>query len=353
MYIFIEPVNEEEVQNIQRAQKERFVEYERSVLGLRPESESDEKENSKDCDSVTAQVKNEVHNDESDSSKQSIVEPDEGEPKVVQADVHHAKTSYETDIDKTEAENPDGISFRSDTPQDEVTAENGQTQSRLEATPQISDATGSTEAEEQDKTSSVSDNPQTETTTESAQTQASPETAQETSDTLDPAEPSKTKSILALVLTTRSKVNGNYRRRPEALSSNDEWQVEYSITEIASQARAWSLYESCKRRRKKILGKDQSDDSEENYYRQMIRKYCEKGREWRSKMDDWEKQRQRIVFQAGDNALKEAGQPSEEAPFHSNVDSGNAEDMQGVDDYLQWMYGHDGITQDQQVDGKL
>ena len=300
MYVFVEPVTEEEVESIQQSQKERVEQYERSVLGLKPEDENDERENSKDWESIMAQVTNEVHNDEIDSGGNSCSEPSGGNSQSISTNVEDGQVPQESEKNAEESVNDDRIR---------------------------------TEAKEDASSLSKPDFTQQEAAAGNAQTESNSERIQEPTSTSDPAEARNPKQILAMTLTTRSKVNGKYRVRPVDLTSSDEWQVEYSITEIASQERARSLYEMCKRRRKNVLPQDNPDDQVEDYYRQKLRQYSEKGREWRNKMDEWESQRQKVIFQAGDTVSRGAARSSQ-----GTVDSSDAERVHGVDDYLRWMY---------------
>ncbi|KAL9090140.1 MAG: hypothetical protein Q9165_005420 [Trypethelium subeluteriae] len=267
MYIFVEPVTEAEVDSIQQATKKRIEEYERSVLGLKPQVENDEKENSKDWESIMDQVKDEMHNDAIDSGEQSTTDIDAGNPCSSSEDDQGHRNQRETSQEQAEGQASDETILAFDDAQTEATA-------------------GISEGE------------------------ASSETPQSTVDASDSTE---NKSILAMTLMTRSRINGKYQVRPEDLKPHDDWKVEHSITEIASQSRARSLYEACKRRRKILLPQYNPEDEVEDVYRHMIRQISDKGREWRNKMDEWESQRQRVVFQAGDTSTVNPIRPTEQA----------------------------------------
>ncbi|KAF2238705.1 Pet127-domain-containing protein [Viridothelium virens] len=267
MYIFVEPVTEDEVESIQQATKERIEQYERSVLGLKPESESDEKENSKDWESIMEQVKDEMSNDAIDSGEQST-------------------STIGADNTCSSSEDSQGHQKQNET---------GQEQEEDQAS---------------DETTPTFDVAQTEAAADTTGGEASSENPQSTADTSHSTEK---KSILAMTLMTRSRVNGKYHLRPEGLKPDDKWKVEYTITEISSQSRARHLYDACKRRRKSLLPQDNPEDEVEDYYRYMIRQISDKGREWRNKMDEWESQRQRVVFQAGDTNTVNPIRPTEVA----------------------------------------
>ncbi|KAI9813758.1 MAG: hypothetical protein M1827_003548 [Pycnora praestabilis] len=103
--------------------------------------------------------------------------------------------------------------------------------------------------------------------------------------------------LLGMTLTIRNRVNDKYVFRPSNISADDKWSVEYSLAEIPSQARAWSLYGACRMRRKKVL--DDGDDEEDvaaNYYLRMMRELASKGREWRKEMDQQDQKRVKVVL---------------------------------------------------------
>ena len=97
--------------------------------------------------------------------------------------------------------------------------------------------------------------------------------------------------ILAMTLTLRNKVNGAFVLRPEKLSSSDTWSIEYSLVDVPDQARAWALYQACQARRKKKLDAGLPDEDAEkvSYYIQNLRRLSAKGRAWRDELDEEEK----------------------------------------------------------------
>lgn len=102
------------------------------------------------------------------------------------------------------------------------------------------------------------------------------------------ADASPEHDILALTLTIRNKINDAYVLRPHELGPTDAWSVEYSIAEISPQTRAWSLYQACQARRKKLLDDAAEENGEEeklDYYMMQIKKFNQKGREWKMEQD--------------------------------------------------------------------
>ena len=114
------------------------------------------------------------------------------------------------------------------------------------------------------------------------------EVAQEDSD----AESSPSADILAMTLTVRNRVNGEYVLRPEKMTAADEWSVEYSLTEVPEPTRARALYKACQRRRsKKHETQSVPEDAEViSGYSKRLRELSLQGRRWRKQQDDRDKQ---------------------------------------------------------------
>jgi hypothetical protein len=102
--------------------------------------------------------------------------------------------------------------------------------------------------------------------------------------------------LIGWTLAVRSRVNGVYVERPEMLTSEDNWTVEYHIKEIAPDAR-WNLYNKVKEDRRKLIGRaeDEQNSSLENY-RGMIRNFSNRGRRWREQQDKVDDQNETQIF---------------------------------------------------------
>jgi hypothetical protein len=111
---------------------------------------------------------------------------------------------------------------------------------------------------------------------------------------------SEDRDLLAMTLSIRNNVDGRYVLRPENLTKRNSWKVEYSLAEITSATRAWSLYGACQTRRKKALdsGDGKDEDVATNYYLGLMRSLSKAGRVWRKKQDkiDTESGRDKIVL---------------------------------------------------------
>ncbi|KAF2676766.1 Pet127-domain-containing protein [Lentithecium fluviatile CBS 122367] len=108
--------------------------------------------------------------------------------------------------------------------------------------------------------------------------------------------PNPTGPLMGWTLAIRNRVNGVYVDRPDTLDPDDSWTVEYHIKEIAADAR-WNLYSKVKKERESLIGKkDDEENRSLSRYRQMIRKYSDRGRTWRQKQDEAEEGTVKQVF---------------------------------------------------------
>lgn len=99
--------------------------------------------------------------------------------------------------------------------------------------------------------------------------------------------------ILAMSLTLRNKVNHKFVHRPEKLKPDDVWSIEYSLVEVPTQKRAHALYEACQTRRKKKLDAPEVPEGAEviNQYLAHLRELSKRGKQWRKKMDERDRER--------------------------------------------------------------
>lgn len=105
------------------------------------------------------------------------------------------------------------------------------------------------------------------------------------------------RELYALTLMIRNKVNGKYVERPEKLTENDDWAVEYGIGEIP-EGPARSKLAGCKARRGKALagrGEDETDLAN-NVYIRKLRDITKKGRTFREQEDLKDKEEGLIVL---------------------------------------------------------
>lgn len=109
-------------------------------------------------------------------------------------------------------------------------------------------------------------------------------------------------TIMAMYLTTRNKVNGESVQRPASLKPEDEWELEYSLAEIESHEKAQSLYSACKQRRNMTYNRDKDADDKNkwaNSFREEIRRYTMKGKEYRAKLNAEQSGAHKVVYESG------------------------------------------------------
>jgi hypothetical protein len=196
--------------------------------------------------------------------------------------------------------------------------------------------------------------------------------------------------LYAATILVGSTVNGERVERPEHLKPDDDWSIEYLLKEIEDPADAWATYEQCKATRQKVFvravetgdedGGDPFEAAEPNlemhesdgsvrtfsdFYREMLRKMAEKGRDYRRRVDEVEEGEEKVVFREkvpetdavkaepthNDGVVVELEEssinsvedymtwmyPQKESAGSEGNDSEEAK-IQGVDDYMHWMF---------------
>jgi len=273
MHIYAEPMSEEDIDTIQNSQKEKIAEWERN---LRDPAYQLKKQQADDL----VKEDDDAANGFEDSSSDLVQESAEKE--VTQA--RPASTSSEAGSETTVAQDSE------DTGKDTIVKE-------------IENISTASESE--------------------------PEPEGE-------VEPDEDKPILGLILTVRSKVNGEYVERPENLKKHQNWTIDYSLTEKSDQV-ARREYAAAKNRRKKTyaklnsnLDKTDPDSTESSYniaYIDMLRELSEKGRKMRAGLDQKTANEPKIVV----------GMPYVKPGKSHKVNTDNVS-IECVGDYLTWLY---------------
>jgi hypothetical protein len=99
------------------------------------------------------------------------------------------------------------------------------------------------------------------------------------------AAPTPTGPLMGWTLTVRNLVNGGYVEQPSKLDNQDEWKIEYHMKEIPEESR-WKLYNALKERRHQLIGQDEEEASKGlKHYRDLIKRFSDKGRRWRNEQD--------------------------------------------------------------------
>lgn len=99
--------------------------------------------------------------------------------------------------------------------------------------------------------------------------------------------------VLGMMLVVHSKVNGEAVERPTWFTGNDKWELEYELNELDLKESNEAL-RTCKKRRSQALRKS-ATDHEASYFRTLAR-VTHKGRTWRKKMDEKDRERGLLVY---------------------------------------------------------
>lgn len=332
MYIFAEPVTEDDIQRIQNSKKAEIEEYERTVLGRymekTPEEVKDEQRQS-DWEELQAKVEESMDDDEiesldEDDNLNEVNEHSTGG----ESSGHNGLPIHEIQPDSTSLSDEGLIGLKSEMEETckegadfegifgehimhHKVIEDGEKEQNLEQALRLDgegeegqEATGKVamieeistgeahqdvqDAREQtgrardahEDTNQVMDQP----TAENLVTEAPVDSQSEFEDT---SESSKS-DLLAMTLTIRNKVNGEYVVRPENLGSKDRWTVEYALAEVPDQDQARTLYEKTQRRRAVTLKRDKNyvKSSFTRAYARKIQQISLRGRKWREEQNE-------------------------------------------------------------------
>lgn len=212
------------------------------------------------------------------------------------------------------------------------------------------------------------------TTSDSDQQVSKPKPEQPSSDfsDVDPAERTLEKGlkpILAMTLTSRSKVDGHYVERPSNLTADKDWTLEYALADIPQPSRAWSLYEATKDRRRRLFEdlvlsplerkQKELEELEKGSYRgrgrsaggdefiDLLRDMAQKGRVWRGEMDRISKEKggEKHVLggalsQASELENKPTQEPKKDGKGMATLTE--TEEDEGLHRYMEWLYGGHG-----------
>ncbi|KAB8349594.1 hypothetical protein FH972_023618 [Carpinus fangiana] len=252
LYVFAEPVSEEEAHKIQSANKEKIEEWERQILGRTKESSTSLiTEGDLEQDNISHYLP-----PRGDTADAAVDQPDL--PKL------------------DEAIHPSAAQAAEPGPADR--------QSNAEPSAPISGASTTTEgaATSQDASDTVNDGH-----TGFLEQLA---TEREKKSASDPSKP-----LLAMVIHVKSTVNGKKLfKAPEDMRVQDKWVLKYGMNEVTDSRRAWSLYEACKARRQKAYSKDEEDagPQKSDFFVDMLREITEQSKKYREKLDRSDKGRQ-------------------------------------------------------------
>ncbi|KAK7520823.1 mitochondrial protein Pet127-domain-containing protein [Phyllosticta citriasiana] len=306
MYIFAEPMSEDEVQAIQDTNKAKIQAFERRVLGLDSGNGEDAEEAAEQDAAMsdgsfeegvgsTPVVESNVHREEeSDADGEAIFEEVEGSTasEEVQDDaVSESATSEPT------AEDEMALAWLAGATQDGISVD-GIKLPDFDADGEV--IVGSAAQED------VSE---------------SQETRDDVDATSNASEGGSSRPLFGLRLSIINTVDGKRVVRPSNLDEKSDWTVHYSIQELSRQ-KAEANYKACRKRRAAgfaMSAKEVKGDKVLSYYQRFLRNLSDKGRVWRGDRDQELEQRGKVVFK-------------------SRASSHEPRRLDGVDTYLSWLY---------------
>jgi hypothetical protein len=288
MYVFAEPVTEEQADEIQSRGEDAQKHFARTVVGVG----KDNPEVQAAWQNIQDEVDEQVDEDKGENSVEEQVNEDNGNNLVdqqVQEDNGGSSAHEQAVGDRVDR------SVEEDVEEDKV----GES---MEETPHEQDS----EAEVDDvvEQASSSDNESQEPPSEDTNTSTT--------------ESKPSGPLMGWTLTVRNKVNGGYVDRPRNLQQEDEWKLEYHIQEIAEKSR-WRLYEALRDRRRGLVGQEEQEvDKGLLNYRNLIDRFSRRGREWREKQD-------KLNEEMGVQLYRPLGPGSDAAESATDKTSGKAE----------------------------
>lgn len=345
MYIFVEPVTEAQVEEIQARSSEKIKEFERNLLGLHGGIQSSTArlgDDASDWVDIQDSVQEAMYRDELDLVKdeedRTIIEPkrdarneedraasgegtrDKVDMEDGKPDVKDLKDGVEAMENRQEREIDSASERKTDEDEGKSKAEpsigNGEERGYADSNAYVEilgvaeDSQGAREDEIAGNPSDTLDIQQQYAQLQAARVDAIelpeehfntqslslPENAgrEQEASVLTNKKVLKQGELLAMTLTIRNKVNAEYVTRPEILTARDTWTVEYSLSEIKHADQAWDLYRACQKRRMKKLVPD--EDEEISRYIQELREMSQRGSIWRRVMDEGDKLRPPTVL---------------------------------------------------------
>ncbi|KAJ5021344.1 mitochondrial protein Pet127-domain-containing protein [Bipolaris maydis] len=229
MYIFAEPVTEEQADEIQQAGETAQQDFARDIVGI-PE---DDRRSQEAWQDIQDDVDEQISEDEKIISIAESSEADASQQEALDASKDASEQVSKEPIEETAEETAD------------------------------------------------------ETANETAEESTNDGDEESVGDVEDVPEPTSNSEgpLMGWTLSVRNLVNGGYVERPVNFTEQDDWKVEYHIKEIPENAR-WRLYNALKERRRQLIGLDEEEaDKKLKPYRDLISRFSHRGRQWRMEQD--------------------------------------------------------------------
>lgn len=297
MYIFAEPVTDEQAESIQTTNRDKIREWEKSILGTDIEEKPERDINSTAFISPSAASSTK-------SSTDVAAEPGPTNLELAAKNVEQDETS-EILPEVSAPLGSDalvGAAEKSNKPAD-------QTASNVDATKVtgfskiISEHAASLEAKSETSEPQPLEAGKPPTTSASGVAEPEPnfpppEPIPDTSLAGDTSLLSSIKPdtpppgpLFGTILSIRSTVNNAHVLRPSnPFTTSDKWDIHYTLANIDTPARCWSLFNACKARRHKEMSEEARQKSYDNdYFKNMLRRITEEGRVWREGLEEEER----------------------------------------------------------------
>ncbi|KAF2128326.1 Pet127-domain-containing protein [Dothidotthia symphoricarpi CBS 119687] len=273
MYVFAEPVTEEQADEIQSTGEAVQKEFARNVVGVGKDNPEVQAAWQNIQDQVDEQVDEDKRGIPADKAQEGEADVEVTEDAETAATEEGTSEADEVKEDEGADEVDEGLVVEEETEVDEGLV--------VEEEIEVEEATETSDAEETDETTESTPAP----------------------------EPEEKGPLIGWTLTVRSKVNDGYVDRPQALTPDDNWSIEYHIQEIEPSTR-WRLYDALKKRRHQLVGlTDQEAAQSLIHYRNLINEYSVRGRKWRDTQDKIDKEKGVRLFRPlgpGSDAAQEA-----------------------------------------------
>lgn len=259
MYVFAEPVTDEEIVEIQNSKKAEIRAYEERIFNppknQAPKSYEDEEEEVEEDQEDVIPEAEERTEDEAEKSKggdgaaQSPKEsPTSTKPKASSGTTHHSNAANVAFLDSI-------LTMDLKSAMKGKANEQPVAQGQPAAAPAMTDASTAAAA----------------------------------------ADPSASKPILAWKLHIRNIVNGMPVPRPENLTASCSWSVQYTLSPMLELAGRRN-YELCKKRRKAHLEAPEAEDAVVSFYIRRLISMSQSGAKWRRSLDQQDALRDRVVL---------------------------------------------------------
>lgn len=109
-----------------------------------------------------------------------------------------------------------------------------------------------------------------------------------------PSKKEPERKVLSWKLKIYNEVNGYIVDRPEKITSDDHWNVHYTIEQETENVS--SLYTALKNKRRTMFTFDEDEDARQNWFLKNIIRLNESGKKWRLQQDELDAEQEKVVL---------------------------------------------------------